>query len=56
MKKLGTVDEEHKINKDLDAMELFRTFKKFDRNQNGTLSFSEYTACLTETPKIELSK
>jgi Ca2+-binding EF-hand superfamily protein len=37
-------------------MELFRTFKKFDRNQNGTLSFSEYTACLTETPKIELSK
>jgi len=27
----------------LDEMELFRTFKKYDRNMNGTLDFNEYT-------------
>jgi hypothetical protein len=42
-KKHGKVDSTHPVNKDLDAMELFRTFKKYDRNMNGTLDFSEYT-------------
>jgi hypothetical protein len=42
-KKHGKVDSTHAVNKDLDAMELFRTFKKYDRNMNGTLDFSEYT-------------
>ena len=37
-------------------MELFRTFKKYDRNMNGTLDFSEYTQCLTECPEINLTK
>jgi len=55
-KKHGKVDSTHPINKDLDAMELFRTFKKYDRNMNGTLDFSEYTQCLVETPKINLTK
>lgn len=27
----------------LDEMELFRSFKKYDRNMNGTLDFNEYT-------------
>lgn len=27
---------------------MFRTFKKFDRNQNGTLDFGEYMQCLDE--------
>ena len=31
-----------------DAIEMFRTFKKFDRNQNGTLDFGEYMQCLDE--------
>ena len=44
------------MNKDIDMMELFRTFKKYDRNMNGTLEFSEYTKCLAETPKIDLTK
>ena len=37
-------------------MELFRTFKKYDRNMNGTLDFSEYTKCLAECPNIDLTK
>lgn len=37
-------------------MELFRTFKKYDRNMNGTLDFTEYTKCISETPKLDLSK
>jgi Ca2+-binding EF-hand superfamily protein len=37
-------------------MELFRTFKKFDRNMNGTLDFTEYTQCIAETPGLKLSK
>jgi len=36
----------------MDKIELFRTFKKYDRNMNGTLDFSEYTQCLTECPDI----
>lgn len=27
----------------LDEIEMFRTFKKYDRNMNGTLEFPEYT-------------
>jgi hypothetical protein len=37
-------------------MELFRTFKKYDRNMNGTLDFSEYTQCLSECPGLNLTK
>mgnify|MGYP000191349602 FL=1 len=37
-------------------MELFRTFKKYDRNQNGTLEFPEYTLCLQECGGLNLSK
>lgn len=33
----------HPVTEDLDVIELFRTFKKYDRNMNGTLEFSEYT-------------
>lgn len=40
----------------LDAMELFRTFKKYDRNANGTLEFPEYIRCLDECPGIKLTK
>ena len=46
----------HPVNESLDAMELFRTFKKYDRNMNGTLNFSEYTLCLSECPNISLTK
>ena len=38
----------HDAGQDFDPIELFRTFKKFDRNQNGTLDFGEYTQCLEE--------
>ena len=37
-------------------MELFRTFKKYDRNMNGVLEFSEYTQCLSECEGINLTK
>ena len=40
----------------LDKIELFRTFKKYDRNMNGTLDFAEYTQCLTECPDVDLTK
>jgi hypothetical protein len=33
----------HRVAKSLDTIELFRTFKKYDRNRNGVLEFSEYT-------------
>jgi len=33
----------HSCSIDLDEMELFRTFKKYDRNMNGFLEFSEYS-------------
>jgi hypothetical protein len=46
----------HPAARDLDHLELFRTFKKYDRNMNGTLDFGEYTQCLTECPDIELTK
>ena len=50
------VSLEHPATKDMDKIELFRTFKKYDRNMNGTLDFSEYTQCLTECPDITLGK
>lgn len=37
-------------------MELFRTFKKYDRNMNGTLEFPEYILCLSECPGLDLTK
>lgn len=46
----------HTASQNLDKVELFRTFKKYDRNMNGTLDFSEYTQCLTECPEINLTK
>lgn len=46
----------HPAVKNLDEMELFRTFKKYDRNSNGTLNFTEYAKCLAECNHIELSK
>lgn len=51
-----TITNKHPEGTALDAMELFRTFKKYDRNQNGTLEFSEYTLCLQECPGLNLSK
>jgi Ca2+-binding EF-hand superfamily protein len=35
----ATITATHPACKDLDEMELFRTFKKYDRNMNGTLEF-----------------
>ena len=46
----------HPTTINLDVIELFRTFKKYDRNMNGTLEFSEYTQCLAEQPNIDLTK
>lgn len=50
------ISRTHPAVKHLDEMELFRTFKKYDRNSNGTLSFSEYAKCLEECATVELSK
>jgi len=33
----------HPANIEIDELEMFRIFKKFDRNGNGSLEFSEYT-------------
>ena len=41
---------------ELDEIELFRTFKKYDRNMNGTLTFSEYAKCLKEAPGLGFSE
>ena len=46
----------HPVADKLDKIELFRTFKKYDRNMNGTLDFTEYTQCLSECPDVDLSK
>lgn len=48
--------QNHPESTKLDAMELFRTFKKYDRNSNGTLEFPEYIKCLEECPEITLTK
>jgi hypothetical protein len=50
------IKTKHKAVQELDEMELFRTFKKYDRNMNGTLEFSEYALCLSECPGMNLSK
>ena len=42
----GELKKDHVIHpaaENLDKIELFRTFKKYDRNMNGTLDFAEYT-------------
>jgi len=52
----GQFDERHESAVNLDEMELFRTFKKYDRNMNGVLEFSEYTQCLSECEGINLTK
>ena len=41
-------DTKHDAGRDFDPIELFRTFKKYDRNQNGTLDFGEYSTCMVE--------
>ena len=46
----------HQSLEKLDEIEMFRTFKKYDRNMNGTLEFPEYTQCLSEAPGIDLNK
>ena len=43
------VQKEHNVSKNLDEMELFRVFKKYDRSMNGILDFNEYSTCLTES-------
>ena len=50
------IKTKHRVVEELDEMELFRTFKKYDRNMNGTLEFSEYALCLSECPEMNLSK
>lgn len=47
---------EHPSISSLDEIELFRTFKRYDRNMNGVLEFPEYTQCLSEAPNIDLKK
>ena len=53
-------DDQRKVShptlKDLDEIEMFRTFKKYDRNMNGVLEFPEYTQCLVEAPGVNISK
>jgi len=51
-----TPKNRHPANEEIDELEMFRVFKKFDRNGNGSLEFSEYTQCLAECPNMELSK
>lgn len=36
----------HRVCADFDPIEIFRTFKKYDRNRNGTLDFMEYTEAM----------
>ena len=50
------IQKVHNESVDIDTIEIFRTFKKYDRNMNGTLDFSEYTQCLMECPNLNLSK
>lgn len=46
----------HPAAKDLDEMELFRTFKKYDRNSKGVLEFSLFCKCLEESTVIKLTR
>jgi Ca2+-binding EF-hand superfamily protein len=50
------IKTQHQAAVNLDALEMFKIFKKYDRNRNGVLEFSEYTQCLTETDGLELTK
>jgi Ca2+-binding EF-hand superfamily protein len=50
------IKKHHPVSESLDEMELFRTFKKYDRNMNGVLEFSEYTQCLSECPGLDMTK
>jgi hypothetical protein len=50
------ISAKHKGVENLDEMELFRTFKKYDRNMNGVLEFSEYAQCLSEQSNLQLTK
>ena len=43
LKKEEGEKEHHPATVGLDELELFRTFKKYDRNMNGRLEFPEYT-------------
>ena len=36
----------HRVCEDFDHLEIFRTFKKYDRNRNGTLDFMEYVEAM----------
>jgi Ca2+-binding EF-hand superfamily protein len=55
-KKEHSFNKVHPVAENLDEMELFRTFKKYDRNMNGKLEFSEYTQCLSECPGLDMTK
>jgi len=50
------IDETHSVVKQLDEMELFRRFKKYDRNSKGVLSYGEYAQCLQEYGMANLNK
>ena len=43
------IDLTHAASAEFDPIELFRTFQRYDRNQNGTLDFGEYFTCLSES-------
>lgn len=47
---------DHKSLAKLDNIELFRTFKRYDRNVSGKLLFHEYIQCLEEAPNVDISK
>ena len=51
----ASVTTTHQAARELDKFELFRLFKQFDRNANGTLDFAEYTECLRNCPELGLS-
>lgn len=45
----------HPASAELDSIELFRVFQKYDRNRNGVLEMKEYMRCLSETKSLSLS-
>jgi Ca2+-binding EF-hand superfamily protein len=53
--KTTKISKKHKVSENLDELELFRIFKKYDRNMNGTLEINEYMQCLAES-KLGLTK
>lgn len=40
---------QHEKTVNFDPIEMFRTFQKYDRNQNGFLDFGEYMQVLEES-------